>query len=122
MKKGSMTERTRTLVACIFLASQLGLVVQAQFTSRRYFCWAPNDYANTFSLHVRANGTELTEEQALARYHLEDRRSSYENPTTHIMDMVRQYEETYGRNDHAAVVLRWSLNGHEEQTWRWPQN
>jgi hypothetical protein len=115
-----MTERMRTLVAATFLVSQLCLVVQAQFTSRRYFCWAPNDYANTFSLHVKINEKDLTEDQALARYHLQDRRSSYENPATHIMDMVRQYEETYGRDDHAEVLLRWSLNGHEEQTWRWP--
>ncbi len=116
-----MTERMRALGAALFLALQLCLVVHAQFTSRRYFCWAPNDYANTYSLLVKINGTVLPEDQALARYQLQDRKFSYENPATHIMDLVRQYEETYGRNDHAEVTLRWSLNGHEEQTWRWPQ-
>jgi hypothetical protein len=109
------------LGAGLFLVLQLCLVVHAQFTSRRYFCWAPNDYANTYSLHARVNGTDLPEDQALARYHLQDRKSSYENPITHIIDLVTQYERTYGRNDHAEVVLRWSLNGHEQRTWRWPQ-
>ena len=111
----------RTWIAILFLALQLCLVVHAQFTSRRYFCWAPNDYANTYSLRVRIHGKDLTPDQALARYHLQDRKSSYENPATHIMDTVRQYEETYGSNDHADVTLHWSLNGHREQVWQWPQ-
>jgi hypothetical protein len=111
----------RSFIAAGFLALQLVLVLSAQFTSRRYFCWAPNDYANTFSLQVTIRGAELTPDQALARYHLQDLRNSYENPATHIMDIVSQYEETYGRNDHAQVVLRWSLNGHKTQSWRWPQ-
>lgn len=116
-----MNARARNLAAAFFLALQLCLVVHAQFTPRRYFCWAPNDYANTFWLEVKINGHELTRGQALARYHLEDRKYSYENPATHIMDTVRQYEKTYGRDDHADVVLRWSLNGHDPQTWRWPE-
>jgi hypothetical protein len=115
-----MNALARNLAAAIFLALQLCLVVHAQFTPRRYFCWAPNDYANTFSLDVKIRERELNPTQALARYHLENRKASYENPATHIIDTVRQYEETYGRDDHAEVVLRWSLNGHEPQTWRWP--
>lgn len=111
----------RTFTAGSFLALQLVLVLYAQFTPRRYFCWAPNDYANTFSLQVKINNRELPADQALARYHLQDRRHSYENPATHIMDVVSQYEETYGRNDHAQVDLQWSLNGHKTQAWHWPQ-
>src|SRR5215469_2010622 len=115
-----MRARACNLAAATFLALQLCLVVHAQFTPRRYFCWAPNDYANTFSLNVKINGAELSPDRALARYHLEGRKFSYENPAIHIADTVRQYEETYGRADHAELVLRWSLNGHELQTWRWP--
>ena len=116
-----MTGHIRSLIAALFLALQLCLVVYAQLTPRRYFCWAPNDYANTYSLQVRVNGADLTPAQALARYHLQDRRTSYENPATHIMDMVSQYEQTYGREDHAKVLLQWSLNGHQIQAWQWPQ-
>jgi hypothetical protein len=115
-----MTTKATNLAAAIFLSLQLCLVVHAQFTPYRYFCWAPNDYANTYSLNVKIEGEELTPDQALTRYHLQDHRASYENPATHIMDTVRQYEETYGRDDHAEVVLRWSLNGHPLQTWCWP--
>src|SRR5262245_58325943 len=82
----SMARRATNLAAAIFLSLQLWLVVHAQFTSRRYFCWAPNDYANTYSLSVKIKGEELTPYPALARYHLQDHRASYENPATHIMD------------------------------------
>lgn len=99
---------------------QLALILYAQFTPRRYFCWAPNDYANSFSLRVKVDGKDLSSDQALARYHLQDLRYSYENPATHITDLVTQYEETYGRNDHAQVIMLWSFNGHSTQTWRWP--
>jgi hypothetical protein len=116
-----MTLGPRPLLAASFLALQLGLVVHAQFTSRRYFCWAPNDYANTYTLRVKINGTDLTQDQLLARYHLQGRRFSYENPATHIMDTVRQYEQTYGRDQHAEVSLEWSLNGHPTQSWQWPE-
>lgn len=116
-----MTLGPRPLLAAAFLAIQLGLVVHAQFTPRRYFCWAPNDYANTYILQVKTNGFDLTQDQALARYHLLGHKSSYENPTTHIIDTIRQYEQTYGRNDHAQVTLEWSLNGHQQQNWHWPE-
>lgn len=116
-----LSDRIRTSAAVLFLTLQLCLVIGAQFTSRRYFCWAPNDYANTFTVQVTLNGNKLSEEQALLRYQLQDRKLSYENPASHIIDLIRQYEQTYGRNDGAEVLLKWSLNGHEEQTWRWPQ-
>lgn len=116
-----LSDRIRASAAVLFLGLQLGLVIGAQFTSRRYFCWAPNDYANTFSVEVMINGHELPERQALSRYQLQDRKLSYENPASHIIDLIRQYEQTYGRDDRAEVLLKWSLNGHEEQSWRWPQ-
>jgi hypothetical protein len=65
-------------------------------------------------------GAELSPEQALRRYQLQDFNRMYENPATHIMDIVQQYEQTYGRNEHAQVILKWRLNGHDEQTWYWP--
>jgi hypothetical protein len=38
----------------------------------------------------------------------------------HVMDIVQQYEESYGRSDHAAVVMRYRINGKAEQEWRYP--
>jgi hypothetical protein len=33
---------------------------------------------------------------------------------------VQGYEQSYGQHDHARVVMRYRVNGKEEQVWRWP--
>ena len=118
-----MTSRFRTLAGVLFLSAQFTAIVYAQFTPRRYFCWAPNDYANSYSLDVSVGGKELSPKQVQARYQIPSSRSRcYENPATHIIDFVRQYEKTYGRNDQASVVLKWRRDGHDpEYEWDWPE-
>jgi hypothetical protein len=38
-----------------------------------------------------------------------------------VISIVQQYEETYGRDEHAEVRLRWTTNGHgPEESWQWP--
>ena len=109
----------RRLVASVFLASQLAAVVYAQFTPRRYFCWAPNDYVTEFNLSVSINGRALTPRQALARYSLPG--PLFENVPSHLIDIVQQYEETYGKGDHARVEVAWVLNGKGAvERWHWP--
>ena len=109
----------RTLIASLFLVCQLFAVMYAQFTSRRYFCWAPNDYVTEFNLKVTLHGRSLTPEQVLDRYAL--RGFVFENVPSHLTDIVQQYEQTYGRRDDAHVELSWTLNGRRpEQHWRWP--
>jgi hypothetical protein len=44
-----------------------------------------------------------------------------ENPVQNLMDIVRQRERTYGRNDHAAVELVYRPNGGPAREWRWPE-
>ena len=44
----------------------------------------------------------------------------YENIVTHMEDIIRQYETTYGRNDHAEILLKYSTNGGPQKEWRWP--
>jgi hypothetical protein len=46
----------------------------------------------------------------------------FENVAQHVIDIVQQYEQTYGRNDHARVILTYRTNGHENKEWRWPQD
>jgi hypothetical protein len=36
------------------------------------------------------------------------------------MDIAQQYEESYGRSDHAEVQMRYRINGKAEQEWRYP--
>jgi len=38
------------------------------------------------------------------------------------MDIVEQYERTYGAADHAQVRMRYRVNGKEEQEWRYPES
>jgi len=44
----------------------------------------------------------------------------YENPARNVMDIVEQRERTYGRNDHAEVLLTYQPNGGPPKEWRWP--
>ena len=118
-----MSIRLRTVIGSIFLFAQLGAIVYAQFTPRRYFCWAPNDYVNPYSLEVTLGDRQLSPAEVRARYQIPSSRSRcYENPATHIIDFVRQYEQTYGRGEHAQVLLTWRRDGHDpEYRWRWPE-
>jgi hypothetical protein len=75
-------------------------------------------------LQVSVGGRQLSAQEARARYHIDNSRARcYENPATHIVDSVRQYEQTYGRTDHAQVVLKWRPDGRDpEYEWRWPDD
>jgi hypothetical protein len=110
----------RTILAVSLLFFQLAMIVYAQFVPWRYFCWAPNDYNVEYTLAVTICGRRLSPQEALERYHLSEGKS--QNPAEHIIDMVRQYEETYGNNDHAQVVLRYRVNGRSDGEWRWPRH
>ena len=109
----------RLLVGTTFLAAQLGMMVYARFNPSRYFCWAPNDYMVDYTLKVAVQGRVLTPEESRSRYRL-PASQPYQNTAQHLIEIVRQYEQTYGRDDHARVRLKYRVNGREEQEWRWP--
>jgi hypothetical protein len=111
----------RIAASTIFLVVQLVSIVYAQIAgSERYFCWAPNDYIVSYQLHVECGGHILDPEQARARYRFPSLHI-YQNMVTHMENVIRQYETTYGRNDHASVILRYSNNGTPPREWLWPQ-
>jgi hypothetical protein len=107
-------------VGIALLVSQLALIGHARFTPARWLCWAPNDYATHFHLAVTVAGQPLSETEVMQRYRLK-RSDWYENPPANLIDIVRQYEQTYGRSDGARVALAYRLNGRDEQTWEWPE-
>jgi hypothetical protein len=111
----------RRLVGIVFLSLQLGSFVYARFVPSRWLAWAPNDYAVDYSLRVQVQGRVLSNFDAEQRYGL-PAKSLYENPPQNIMDIVRQYEHTYGKEDRAEAVLFYRLNGGPAQQWRWPEN
>lgn len=64
-------------------------------------------------------GRLLREEEVARRYRLpslgRDNRA-----IQHVIDVVRQYEQTYGQQDAAHVLLRYRTNGAKERVWQWP--
>ena len=108
----------RDLIGIAFLLFQLSMVLYARFVPSRYFCWAPNDYMVEYSLQVTIGGHQLNPQQTFRRYRLPE--DGYQAPVQHIIDIVQQYEQTYGNNDHARIVMRYRVNGREEKEWRWP--
>jgi hypothetical protein len=90
---------------------------------RRYFAWAPNDYAVKYRLKVRADGRTLTFAEALRRYHLppskRGEKAYWEDPPQRLIDTIKAYEESQGGRATRSVVLRYSVNGGARHEWRW---
>ncbi len=115
---GSQLKRS---FAIALLALQMGGVVYARLSPKRYFCWAPNDYVADYKLGVAVQGRELSSREILARYRLPEPFGVYENPAEHIISLIHQYETTYGVKDHASVTLEWRLNNQgPTRRWEWP--
>jgi hypothetical protein len=110
--------RFLTVIGAVILLAQLGNVLYAHVAgSRRYFAWAPNDYAVVYTITTEVQGRRLTPAQVKERYEI-DAHGLWEDPPQRLIDYLNRYERTYGASEHAHVVLRYSLDGHKEQTWR----
>ena len=110
--------RLGTLVGIVILAAQAGNVVYAHLSgSRRYFAWAPNDYAVVYTIATSVHGHLLTAAEVQSRYALKAK-GLWEDPPQRLIDYLKRYETTYGRGEHAKVTLRYSLDGHRERTWQ----
>jgi len=111
--------RARLIAGCGILFFQIVMIGYARFTPARYFCWAPFDIQSEYSLDVSVAGRPLTAAEVRHRYRRPkvgfDSRS-----IQHLIDIVEQYEQTYGRGDHASVVMKYRVNGKAEQEWRYP--
>ncbi len=114
----------------LFLAAQLVAVVHEHLGPTRYFAWAPNDYVVQYDLRVEVDGRALDARQIDARYgrlygssagNARDPylRGVWEFPPEQLIDILRQYEQTYGRNQHARVHLDYRLDGGARKAWTW---
>lgn len=108
----------RTIVGVSILAFQLAMIIYARFVPSRYFCWAPYDVQTDYSITAVVNGRRLTDSEVRARYRRPQHGTDNRSPQ-HVIDILRGYEERYGRRDHARVILRYRVNGKGEQLWRW---
>jgi hypothetical protein len=110
--------RLPAVVGVALLLAQLGNVVYAHVAgSRRYFAWAPNDYAVVYTISTEVGGRKLTPAQVRDRYQIKAQ-GLWEDPPQRLIDYLNRYEKTYGAKEHAHVTLRYSLDGHAEKTWR----
>jgi|SRR6516162_3864364 len=111
----------RKTAGIVFLLAQVAVVVHSRFVPSRWLCWAPNDYAVQYQLQVSVRGLHLDPTDIQRRYHLPSE-GWYENPAANIMDIVRQYEQTEGKNDTAQVLFSYRVDGGKTQQWQWPEN
>ena len=95
------------------------MIGYARFVPSRYFCWAPMDSQNLYEIEVVIDGQSLSDDAITARYRQPAKGGNWQ-AIQHVIDKTRQYEQTYGRNDGAEVVIRYTVNGGVEESWTWP--
>lgn len=137
MTRSASPRSLRLLAGVAFLGAQIGITCYYHFGPRRYFAWAPNDYLVTYAVDVRVHGRRLTPAEVEHRYRIApnlqlstaekkergfaiDSRYYFEAPAQHLIDAIRQYEQTYGARDSARVRFSYQLNDHRVKQWRWP--
>jgi len=110
----------RKTLGILFLAAQAGAVFYARFIPERFFCWAPYDEHTSVQTVVKLGETELGPHQVNQRYRYMV--NGWEPRAIHnVLDIIEQYETTYGARDSAEVIVTYSINGHRSQTWRHPK-
>jgi len=120
----SETRRSRVpavlIIGIVFVGAQFAMIGVGLFGDLRYFTWAPHDQQARFMIEATVDGVDLTSEEVHARYG----RSSGVDPRaiSHVLNIVRQRETTYGADDDATVLVRYWVNGKEEEQWHWPPN
>lgn len=110
----------RVILGTALLLFQMSMIVYARFVPSRYFCWAPMDSQNLYEIQTSINGRNLSPDEILSRYRQPSKGGNWQ-AIQHVLDKIKQYEETYGRNDKALVSVTYSVNGHPKQQWYWPQ-
>lgn len=111
----------RRLIGAAFLVLQVGTVIHARFVPSRWLgAWAPNDYAVSYRFQVSIGNRSLSSDEIGQRYAIRAE-GVYENPVQNLMDIARQREQTYGRADHANVLLTYHRNRGPVEEWRWPE-
>lgn len=107
---------TSALLGVGFLLLQVVAFFYAKLGPSRYFCWAPYDMHTRYAISV-AIGDEALEPEAInARYGIP---AHGFNPRSYaeVIDLVAQYETTYGEADAATVRIDYSVNGNPMQSW-----
>jgi hypothetical protein len=100
------------------LALQALGIARARLVESRYFAWAPYDRLTVYEITVVRDGRPLDTVEVRRRYRLDSVGRDNRSPQ-HLIDMLRQYESTYGKGEGATVTLEYTVNGSSRQTWQW---
>lgn len=98
---------------------QVFMIGYARWVPTRFFCWAPYDSHSLYEISVVINDRVLSPDEVLNRYRL-SQKGEERRAIAHVMNILQQYEETYGKKDQARVELTYAVNGKKEETWQWP--
>ena len=120
--------RVSAVIGVVVLFFQLFAIAQQHFGPTRYFAWAPNDYIVQYRIQVTVADRELTAAEIRDRYRYLYATSpgsgdenvlagTFESPPQQLIDELKQYEETYGRGQHASLTLTYVLDGRAPQKW-----
>src|SRR5258707_5785446 len=110
----------RIAIPIMLFIFQLGAIAYARFVPTRYFCWAPFDIQTDYVATATVNGKQLTGAEFRKRYRRTSRGFDNRSPW-HVIDMFRQVEEKRAKlGEQATIVMKYRVNGKEEQEWRWP--
>lgn len=108
-------------VGAALLVVQGALVIHGLFVESRDFNWAPHTTQVRFTIDVRLGGRTLPPDAVSTRYGLVHNAQWEAHSYQNLINLVRQRERTYGKEDGARVTLRYSVNGARTQTWSWPE-
>jgi hypothetical protein len=100
------------------LLFQVVMIAYARFVPSRYFCWAPYDMQTDYQLEVTVNSSSLTSDEIRRRYR-RSARGTDNRSVQHLIDIIQQSERRHHAGDSTQVLMRYRVNGKEEEEWRW---
>lgn len=108
------------IIGIIFLFVQCISIGVATTIPEKFFCWAPYDEHTLLRTKVVIDTTELTYNQINQRYRYS--LNDWEPRAVHnVLDLVEQYERTYGSQDSANVIIEYTTNGNPSKVWVYPK-
>ena len=112
--------KLRSLIGILFLVIQCAFIILAWFIQEKFFCWAPYDEHTELKTVVYINNISLENHEINERYRYN---MNFWEPRAiaNVLNIVEQYEKTYGKKDSAEVRIIYSTNGGPKKKWCYPK-
>jgi hypothetical protein len=106
----------RKFIVLVFFLVQVTCIIYSRFVDERFFCWAPFDQISIYEIQVKVNSQLLSSQAIRERYNLPS--IGRENRSIHnVFDIIRQYEESYGKGESASILVTYYTNGKAKEEW-----